>query len=535
MRRGCVVVAALLFAPRPAHAYEFWLDAREYGQLYDVRDAQLVGPDLILGRHRFTTTLSLRIFDVGDFSRSRRIARLPDRGLRVSWQSYLRVDHDFGDYTGGTIRFGTVRRDAIDVIPELVDSEISLQLLYGYLQLDGLADDRLRLQLGRVLADDGWGTGAIDGADARYELPNAPLAVSASAGLRVRAASPLGVSAFELDGTSGAGCQEYVEGPTPGSGSWQLIDRNRAITNNPTTSDFEYCPQREVRQPSIGVAIATARVRNFGAELGYRRTWSDTVGLIGAVDRLDFPDLGLYPNDFGQAPSSGVNEERVWARVHAQLQSGAVSIQPYADARYSILNAALDRADAGVRVQDGVHSLEPAVGYYFPTFDGDSIFNAFAIDPALDARLDYRYGARAYAGAWVRKYSEEDGASEYAGGGTIGVMQKLGAHWKGKLDGLADTGYGGNRVGGTAEVAWQAQRWLWLRGRQIVLRVREDDLAYRASRKVVTSSSAVTATWRVSDGVGLHGIVEVDRDGIHDELQTRLLAVLDLNFTPEIH
>ena len=68
-----------------------------------------------------------------------------------------------------------------------------------------------------MLADDGWGTYGVDGATARFELP-VPLAVSASAGLRVRAASPLGLAAFELDGTSGAGCQEYVEGPTPGAG-----------------------------------------------------------------------------------------------------------------------------------------------------------------------------------------------------------------------------------------------------------------------------------------------------------------------------
>src|SRR5262249_23663818 len=157
---------------------------------------------------------------------------------------------------------------------------------------DGLADDRLRVRVGRVLEDDGWGSTGIDGAEVRYEVPTTPLAVTAVSGLRVRAASPLGASAYELDGTSGAGCQEDLEGPTPGSGRWQLIDRNRAITNNPSTSDFAYCPQREVNQPTFGVTLATAHYKNFGAELGYRRTWSDTVGLIGPVDRLDFPDLG---------------------------------------------------------------------------------------------------------------------------------------------------------------------------------------------------------------------------------------------------
>src|SRR6266496_3966871 len=232
MLRACVV-AIVLAAAAPAHAYEFWMRAQTYGQAYQLRDYRLIGPDLLLGRRRFTQTLALRIWDVGDFAAARREAHLPERGLRISWRSYLRIDHDFGDYTGGRIVVPLslpVRRDALDVIPELSASMASLELLYGYLELEGLADDRLTVQIGRTLADDGWGTTGVDGAAARFEVPAAPLAVSASAGLRVRASSPLGVAAYELDGTSGAACREYVEGPTPGTGSWQLIDRNRAIT-----------------------------------------------------------------------------------------------------------------------------------------------------------------------------------------------------------------------------------------------------------------------------------------------------------------
>ena len=160
MSRGaCTAVAlAVALAPVPAHAYEFWLRAQTIGQAYQLRDYQLVGPDLFLGRRRVTQTLALRITDVGDLAAARRLARLPEHGLKISWQSYLRIDHDFGDFTTGSITLaGPVRRDAIDVIPELADSVAGLDLMYGYLQLDGLADDRLMLQLGRVLADAGWG------------------------------------------------------------------------------------------------------------------------------------------------------------------------------------------------------------------------------------------------------------------------------------------------------------------------------------------------------------------------------------------
>ena len=540
MHRRALVVAAVTaigLAAAPAHAYEFWLRAQTIGQAYQLRDYRLVGPDLFLGRRRFTQTLALRIFDVGDLAASRRLSHLPERGLRISWQSYLRIDHDFGDFTSGRMTLaGPVRRDAIDVIPELADSVAGLDLMYGFLQLDGLVDDRLSVQLGRVLADDGWGTTGLDGAAGRFELP-APIAISASAGLRVRASSILGVTQYELDGTSGAGCREYVEGPSPGTGSWQLIDRNRAIANSKLSSDYEYCPQRDVRQPTVGFAIATSRTHGFGAEVGYRRTWSETVGLIGPVDRLDHPDLGLYPNEVGQAPSSGVDEERVYARAHGELAAGPIAIEPYADARFSLLHAAFDRADAGVRLRHGDHVLEPAVEYFFPTFDGDSIFNAFSIEPTTDMRLGYRYGTkgpwRGTADAWLRRYAHEDNTSSFAGGGEAGLERVLGGGVRGRVDALWDDGWGGRRVGGTAEAAWKRDQTLWLRGRVIVLAVDQDATAsVLAQTRYVTSSAVVSTTWRAADAVALHGVLEADDDPVH-AFQIRALAIFDLAFAPE--
>jgi hypothetical protein len=533
------IALAVTLAPVPAHAYEFWLRAQTIGQAYQLRDYQLVGPDLFLGRRRVTQTLALRITDVGDLAAARRLARLPEHGLRISWQSYLRVDHDFGDFSTGSITLaGPIRRDAIDVIPELADSVAGLDLMYGFLQLDGLADDRLMIQLGRVLADDGWGTTGIDGGTARYQMPDSavPIAVAASAGLRVRASSPLGVTSYELDGTSGAGCQEYIEGPTPGTGSWQLIDRNRMIDNSRLSSDYEYCPQRDVSQPTVGFTLATTHTKHFGAEVGYRRTWSDTVGLIGDVNRLNTPDLGLYPNDYGQAPATGVDEERLYARAHADFKLGGLAIEPYGDARYSILHAAFDRADAGVRLRSGDHVLEPAVEYYYPTFDGDSIFNAFSLEPTTDVRLGYHYGDkgawRATADAWLRRYAHEDDTTSFAGGGEVGVQRVLGTAWRGGLDALADTGYGGRRIGGTAQATWRGTEQVWVRGRMIVLAVAEDPTSTVLAAHYVTTSANFSTTWRVADTVALHFIAEGDHDAIHS-IQTRAIAVVDLAFLPE--
>lgn len=517
--RALVAIGVLAATAGSAHAYEFWLRAQTIGQFYEVRDYKLAGPDLFLGRRRFTQTLALRVVDVGDLQKARAERHLPERGLRISFQSYLRIDHDFGDFSSGQISVtGAPPVDALDVVPELGDSVAQLDLLYGYIQLDGLFDDRLTVQVGRVMTDDGWGSYGVDGANARFELPP-PLAVSATAGYRVRASSPLGVSSVELDGPSGAGCQQYVAGSVAGTGSWQLIDRSRMIDNNKLSSDFEYCPERDVRQPTIGIQIATSRIHGWGAEVGYRRTWSST-----AED--------LYPNEFGQAPSTGVDEERLWARGHGDFRSGEVELHPYADARYSLLQHVLDRADAGLRVKLGEHVLEPSVEYFYPTFDGDSIFNAFSIEPTLDARLGYQWHGL-YASGWLRKYLHDDSdpTSAYAGGATAGYQLRLAQAWRGGLDALYDDGYGGRRIGGTAEALWHPTVDFYLRARAIVLGVKEVDGAY-PDRNYVTGSSVVSTTWRIGDTVAVHGILEADRDEIH-HFQTRGILILDFAFMPE--
>lgn len=531
LRRACVtaVVLAIVASSAPAHAYEFWVRAHTIGQAYQLRQYRLIGPDLFLGRRRYTETLALRIVDIGGLAASRKQARLPERGLRISWQSYLRVDHDFGTYTSGRIALSQAdRRDAIDAIPELADSSAGLDLLYGHMTFEGLADDALTVKLGRVLVDDGWGSSGLDGATASYELPMLPIEISAAGGLRVRAASPLGLSAYELDGTSGAGCQEYVEGPTAGTGSWKLIDRNRIVSGSKLASDYEVCPQREMRQPSIGVALATARTKRFGAEVGYRRTWSDTVGVFDNRERM-YPDLGLYPDEVGQAPASGVNEERLYARAHGAIAAGTLLLRPYANLRYSLLHAAVDRADAGVRLERGAHSFEPSVEYFLPTFDGDSIFNVFSIEPTTDVRLGYQYAGpiRMRASAWLRRYAHEAGTSSVSGGGEVGVEHPLSTVLRARVDALYDAGYGGRRAGGTGEVAWRVRSDFWLRGRAAVLGVRPDDRP-----RFVTVSGVLSGSLRISESVGFHVIAEADHDDIY-RLATRMIGVIDLAFAPE--
>jgi hypothetical protein len=273
------------------------------------------------------------------------------------------------------------------------------------------------------------------------------------------------------------------------------------------------------------------------AEVGYRRTWSQTVGLIGTADRLDYPDVGLYPNEFGQAPDSGVNEERIHAHVNADAHVGTTLVSPFVDARYSLLHGVLDRADVGVRVKHGDHAIEPALEYFFPTFDGDSIFNAFSLEPTTDMRVGYEYTPsgplRAHADGWLRAYNDEPGLARFAGGLDAGVEHTFGGAWRGRLDALWDDGWGGRRVGGSLDAALRGQgRMLW-RGRVVVLGVAEDDTAnITTARKFVTESAVVGATYRFGEVVAVHGIAEADYDAVH-EFQFRMIGVLDLAFAPE--
>jgi hypothetical protein len=258
------------------------------------------------------------------------------------------------------------------------------------------------------------------------------------------------------------------------------------------------------------------------------------VGLIDTRDRLDHPDLGLYPNEAGQAPASGVNEERMHARLWGALRRGKLRFEPYADARFSLLHGVIDRADAGLRIRRGDHHLEPAVEYFFPTFDGDSIFNVFSIEPTTDVRVGYQYMPdqpwKGYASAWLRRYSHSGSLPATSGGLDAGIEHAFGGNWRARLNALWDDGWGGRRVGGSADAHVRAGPRTWARGRVVVLGVHEDEAS--RGRRFVTSSAVASMTIKIGENVGVHAIAEVDYDVIHD-LQTRMIGVIDLAFAPE--
>jgi hypothetical protein len=388
-----------------------------------------------------------------------------------------------------------------------------------------------------VDALDWW---AVDGITARVHLPW-HLAMTAVAGARVRAASPLGTAAMDLDGTAGADCREYVEGSRAGTGNWQIIDRSRAPGDNRFEADNTYCPEREAVTPTVGVALETEWRQAISGRLSYRRSQSRTPDLIGAVSRLDYPDTGVYPNESGQAPEWGVDEEHVSLVGRGRLAIGSAEVEPWAQARYSLLHAVIAEANAGVRVNRGAWAVEPEIARSVPTFDGDSLFNVFVVGAATDVRLTAevtprhrRY--RGFATGWLRGYdlpSDSDGGSgtdAWVAGIRAGGEFRATGRARARLDLVGDDGYGGRRVGATLATRWEATPKLAVTTQLGAIRL---DTDVRETRDGTRGFGQLGADWAIDPGVVVQVHAEVS-SGPYAPLQARAMTVLDLAFEPEL-
>lgn len=543
--RALALTAVLLAGASDARAYDFQVRARTVGQAYQLPTLHLLGGEIWQARRRFTQSLSLTVWDLGDLRRKRlRGQRGPTDDGPVVWLSaHLRLDHDFGAWTMGAVSVAGRDVDAIDEIPELSGASLGLELLYGELAVDNLWH-RVDLRIGRQLHLDEVDPWSMDGVTARVRTPW-PVTVEALAGLRVRDGSPLGTASVELDGTSGADCREYVEGASPGSGTWQIIDRSRVPGHSRLGSDLAYCPQRDVLMPMVGFAIETTAIAGTQARLSYRRSQSPTVGVIGAVDRLDHPDRGLYPDELGQAPGWGVDEELVAASADGRWRVGGVhgvTLAPWLRGRYSLVDAAVADASAGIRLEHGPHAIEPEVAYARPLFDADSIWSVFVTGASTDLRLGYQLTPRrgrlhATASAWLRRYGlpapgterAPSATSPWVGGGRARAELAMSSTVHGGLELLGDDGYGGRRLGATALGRWQTRPDLELTGRLGGLQVVTDQ---RASTGGASGVAQLGARWAIDGGLALDAASEVSTSA-RAGAQVRLMVQLELELEPD--
>jgi hypothetical protein len=543
-----------------AHAYEFEMRARTIGQGYALRSLRLLGPSVLLPRRRFTQILGVDIFDIGELRGPRLGPALyerpyPPEGPHVYFSSYLRIDHDFGDWGEGRLVVDNRVFDAVDLVPELEGELLDLEVLYAYAGAEGLAGGWLDLEVGRQLQVGVLEWWSMDGFTARIHAPPGrahghahaiDLDIELFGGLRVRDASPAASAATELDGTGSGECAEYVEGAVPGSGAWRPIDVETPVPGRNFDNDYDVCPQREQAMPTFGGALEASHTRGALSLWGraeYRRSMSESPGLIGPVDRFANEDTGFYPDELGQTPAWGTNEERVGASVRATLGFAGPrgQISPHASAGYDLLTGSMDEAHAGVRLRHGMHAIEPELYYTASRFDGDSIFNVFAIDPYTDARLSYdlrpdSLPVSGHARTWARRFRPIDGAhGSLAGGVQLGAGYRRGRAVEARLDVFHEDGHGGRRTGGYGAAGWQLTPVTGVRGRVAVVDTAEDG-AVRSSEIFTVRDTAVAlqagASFRINAGIMFHVMAEhnvsrFDRD------RTRVLGLLDLAFLPE--
>ncbi|HVR62280.1 MAG TPA: hypothetical protein VMU50_10300 [Polyangia bacterium] len=454
----------------PAHAYDFTIDVQTIGQGYQVRRYAPTGANDLLTRRRLTQYLSLNVTDITPEAWRR---ETDDRN-QLSVDVSMRFDSDFGGYL-------LSRPTGTDEIRELTQNHV--EVLYAYVAGRNLGG-RVDFQLGRQVHFDLVDFYAFDGADVSVRVRR-PLSVEAFAGTEVRGERPLSSPIYELDGTS-VGSQDPATRPD----------------------------QATVLRPLAGGALVLDGWGPVQARLAYRRMWSATAD----------QQLG--------EPSSGVNDEKVALTASAAL-AGRVSAS--LGLRYNILVGLLDDEQAALRVQvSHRQALSAEYAFLAPTFDGDSIWNIFSAGAYRDLRATYeltlipglRLSARAFVRLFQRGPDEPAGASNRAGGGSLGVQWRTDRSTL-RADGYFDDGYGGRKAGGDLSGRYT------LRWRTLDLEGRLSGWGWRSDTQPDTNHGVVFGVqaggrFLIAEGMHLHLLAE-DNVGTLYRGQYRGLAVFEVD------
>jgi hypothetical protein len=336
-----VALAALLSMTaleREAAAAEVKVSARTIGEGYVVLAPGIDEPRLIR-RRRLVQYINLGAYELLPPTEPGPNldvwVRPPDRG-QLEIVASLRLRHDFGQFVG------QAGPDSTPLVEQLERRQ--LDLMYGYLQgrkLGGFLDFRV----GRQFETSGLDWYVFDGGWARVHTP-AHLAVEVFAGQQVDGSRLFGYPSADLDGTAG------------------------------TAAD-------QARSPMIGAALALSELRWVHARVAYRRTFTPA-----SINRNLLEPTGSADGST-QPLASGVDQEFVSASIDMSLAKGKLA--PFAAARMNLGTLRLDDLTVGTQVViSDMHTLRLQYLRTIPSFDLDSIFNLFTIQPFDDLRLVYQ-------------------------------------------------------------------------------------------------------------------------------------------------
>lgn len=398
--------------PSPARAYETEVEASLTAQYY-----MLTSPwgDPQLRRRRYTETLGLSVWNIqGE----------PDpRGPRLSFQSRLRLDADFGQ--------SSAERALRDprFIPGL--QEAPLDLMYAYLEGQRYLDGHLGFRLGRQYLFDTLGFWSFDGGLVTLSAP-ANLLVEAYAGFEQRGGGLpyFGTRRFESQGVYRGDRYGYETNYYP-----SFLDESKLA-------------------PAAGVAVEASGFGVLHSRLSYRKVINRD-----EVNISPFLDAG---NGQWFLRGDRTSSERIGYSLRADSpRVGALNGSVVYDFYNQIFSQYALSADAYL---DPRWTVGGRFERYTPTFDGDSIFNWFSHSPTTSTlgRVDARFSRawQATLSGGVRWFETEGKPSTYVSdpdptktGRLFDLSLDAGARYdfgRGSLGlrGGGETGERGRRLGG---------------------------------------------------------------------------------------
>ena len=407
-------LAGALCVAVDARAYQSEIDATFDAQFYSLQSPY--GSPLVQ-RRRYTQTLALNLYGLDS-------ERKP-LGPSLSFKSRLRLDTDFGQ------RPEERNPDSASYVPGL--AEAPLDVMYAYLDGQRYLNGALSFRLGRQYVVDTLGFWSFDGVEVLLDTPTY-FAVEVLLGFEQRGGLPmLSSSRFEAGGVSRGDRSGLTVGQSP-----SYLQESRLA-------------------PAYGFALESSGVSFLHSRLSYRKVINRDAVLVSPFldssgglayargDRTSSERLGY---------SLGVNKAELGAAL------GSLVYDLY-NRRVSQYDLVLDWYATGRAV------VGAQVGYFVPTFDGDSIFNWFlhrgTTSATLHADLSFLSRFELAASGGARIFATEGDPTTYArsftapdltqSGRSYDALATLGGRyrfWDGSvaLNTLAESGSAGHRYGG---------------------------------------------------------------------------------------
>jgi hypothetical protein len=338
---GLLLGSGLVCLTGKARAYEAEVDASLDAQFYSL---QSPWGDPVVHRRRYTETLGLSVWNIQGLD--------DPRGSRLSFQSRLRLDPDFGQLSAER-RFHDPH-----FVPGLRESPFDL--MYAYLQGERYFNGYLGFKLGRQYVFDTLGFWSFDGGLVTLSTPG-NLVFEAYAGFEQRGGGIpwFGTRRFEAQGVYRGDRYGYEDDYYPA-----FLDESELA-------------------PAGGLAIEASGFGVLHSRLSYRKVMNRD-----QVNVSPFEDAGN-----GQYFLSGdrTSTERIGYSLRADsAKLGALNGSVVYDFYNQLFSEYAASADAYVTSQV---TLGASFERYTPTFDADSIFNWFSHSPTSSAlgRADVRF------------------------------------------------------------------------------------------------------------------------------------------------